>query len=264
MTAIHNARLVMDSRYDALDTDDSLVFSRHVLIIEEQNSLIEDLEQYWDDYRRELSSEERGRTSRINPAITDLRYILNKGRQSRINVISIYQRMSARAAGGGDARSQYGAKILARFDHQTWKMLVGTTPVPRSSRIPGRAIFVLGDEQSAVQRAYAGIAKPDGSADKEGIARLRAFALNDTTDAGGVRPDAITVLDMATGDPAELVTLREACESGTVSLRYGALVKARSRDPEFPAGIARGNAVAYRTSDLASWEANRLRARAVA
>jgi hypothetical protein len=263
MEAIHRARLLMDSRYDALDADDSQVFDRHVIIIEEQNSLITDLNQYWEDYRRELDSQERGTTPRKNPAIADLLYILNKGRQCRINVVSIFQRMSAAATGGGDARENYGCKILARFSHQTWKILVGTTPIPRSSKVPGRAIFVLGDDSHAVQRVYAGIAKPDGSADREGIARLRAFALNGAEDTYQPQPQTIEVI-AGQPEPEILVTLREACDSEVIRAKYGAARKARQRDSEFPAGQERNGVTVYDPAALAAWEANRLRAGKVA
>jgi len=256
MDAIHAKRVLMDERYDAIDQDDEIVFPRHVLIIEEQNSLMTDLKDFWDDYRRDLEPAERGKVPRSNPAISDLRYILNKGRQCRINVISIYQRMSADAAGGGDARENYGAKILARYSPQTWKILVGTSPVPRPSRIPGRAMFILGDEHREVQRAHAGITRPDGKADREAIARLRTFALNglaDDTARPGSEPVAEPVAD-------DLVSLREACDSGAVTLRLSAIRRARSRDSEFPRCIQRGNVMLYRACDLAAWQANRLRA----
>jgi len=264
MAAIHDARAEMDSRYDAMDADESVSFTRHVLIIEEQNSLLDDLNAYWDEYRQSLSPAERGTTPKKNPAIGDLRYILNKGRQSRVNVISIYQRMSATAAGGGDARENYGAKILARCSPQTWKILVGTGAVPSAarSRIPGRAVFVLGEDAHAVQRAYASIAKPDGSADRDGIARLRAFALN-----GRASQPVTASVPVSGSEPAaaaitgELVSLREACESGALTLRYGAAVKARQRDPEFPQPVTHG---LYRAGDLAAWQANRPRMRLAA
>jgi hypothetical protein len=263
MEAIHNVRLLMDSRYDAMDVNDEIVFNRHVVIIEEQNSFIEELKQYWDDYRRELDPKERSRVPRINPAITDLRYILNKGRQCRINVISIYQRMSAAAAGGGDARENYGAKILARHSPQTWKILVGTSPIPRPSRIPGRGILVIGDEHHEIQRAYAGIAKPDGSADKAAIARLRAYALNgrpENTEPEPPRDPNKPRLVSVPNTPAELISLREACDTNVIPMRYQTARKARLRDPEFPPGISAHGAMVYEPAVLKRWHENRPRA----
>jgi hypothetical protein len=257
MEAIHNARVLMDSRYDDIDANDEIMFPRHVIIIEEQNSLMTDLKDYWDDLRRDLEPAERAKVPRVNPAIADLRYILNKGRQSRINVISIFQRCSANAAGGGDARENYGAKILARYSPQTWKILVGTSPVPRSSRVPGRAMFVLGDDHREVQRAHAGITTPDGKADRDAIARLRAFALNGRAEDSQASPEPA----QASGAD-DLVSLREACDTGALTLRLSAARRARTRDSEFPRCIQRGNVKLYRACDLSAWQANRARAHA--
>jgi hypothetical protein len=261
MEAIHNARLRMDSRYDAMDADDAQAFSRQVIIIEEQNSLMQDLKDYWSEYRASLDSAERAKCPRENPAIADLRYILNKGRQCRINVISIYQRMSAPATGGGDARENYGAKILCRCSSQTWKILVGTRMLPMS-RIPGRAYVIIGEDIREVQRAHAGISKPDGSADKEATARLRDFALNGQPDTARTDSPRVTTVtaDSAPDDASELVTLAEACQTGIIPMKYGAIQKARKRDREFPAAVPRGCALAYRAGDLRAWHANRPRA----
>ncbi len=259
MEAIHNVRLCMDARYDAIDTDPDIAFPRHALIIEEQNSLMQDLADYWTEYRTNLDPAERAKTPRHNPAIADLRYILNKGRQCRINVFSVYQRMSAQATGGGDARENYGAKILCRCSIQTWRILVGTR-MPPMSRIAGRAMIVMGDDIHEVQRAHASITKPDGSADKEGIARLREFALNGRSpvDSGPVP----LVKNISIAEPElELVSLREACETGILKMRYSAARKARQRDNEFPVGIpTESGALGYLPDSLRTWQANRVRA----
>jgi hypothetical protein len=259
MEAIHNVRLCMDGRYDAIDTDPDITFPRHVLIIEEQNSLIQDLADYWTEYRTNLEPAERAKTPRHNPAIADLRYILNKGRQCRINVISVYQRMSATAAMGGDARENYGAKILARCSMQTWKILVGTR-MPPMARIAGRATLVMGDDIHEVQRAHASVTKRDGSADKEGIARLREFALNGRPENASAPVPLVKNISISEPE-LELVSLREACETGILNMKYGAARKARQRDNEFPAGIPTGTgALGYLPDALRTWQANRVRA----
>ena len=258
MEAIHNVRIRMDSRYDAIDTDPDITFPRNVLIIEEQNSLITDLADYWTEYRTNLEPAERAKCPRNNPAIADLRYILNKGRQCRINVVSVYQRMSATASAGGDARENYGAKILARCSHQTWRILVGTK-MPPMVRIPGRATLIIGDDIHEVQRAHASVTKKDGSADKQGIGKLRDFALD------GRQPDnapVALVKNITIAEPElELISLREACETGILRMRYSAALKARQRDNEFPAGIPTESGwLGYLPDALRTWQANRMRA----
>jgi hypothetical protein len=241
MKAIQAFRTEMESRYDALEDDDSLKFPRHVLIIEEQNSWINYAKQYWADYRNELTSAERGRTPRENPAIGDLGFILNQGRQSRMNVFSVYQRMSARASGGGDLRENYYAKLLARFSPQTWKILVGTTPVPRSSKINGRAKFVLGEDDKWIQLAF--ITETDA---REYAARAAEAAESGEPPADdGPEPDSP-------------VTLREAADAQVIPIGYAALRRAKARAGEsFPAGIPSTAGVAYRPSELRAWYASR-------
>ena len=261
ITAIRDTAAAMQARYQALEMDDSINFPRRVLIIEEMGSLIIDLEQHWADYRAGLSSAERGSTPRKNPALNDLRSILMRGRQCKINIIAVSQRLSANVAGGGDARENFGARIVARSSVQTWKMLTGSNVMPSAarSRIPGRAVLALGDEFHAVQLAYAPIAKPDGSADRDGIARLRAFALNSRPDAASQPVTASVPVPGPEPVAAELVSLREACTSGVLSLRYSAARSARQRDSEFPAPVHHG---LYRPADLTAWASNRVRARA--
>lgn len=151
IVAVAGFRQRMEDRYNALDRDETATFPRQVLLVEEQNSWTQYAKSYWEDYRAGLDKEEKQRTPRACPAIADLAYCLFQGRQARMNVISVFQRMSAAAAGGGDLRENYGAFVLARFSRKTWMMLVGTTPVPRSSRIPGRARVVIGDLDREVQ-----------------------------------------------------------------------------------------------------------------
>lgn len=253
MEAIHNVRLRMESRYDALDSDDNLTFARHVLIIEEQNSFIDYARQYWEDYRRELEPSERARTPKRNPAISDLSFILYQGRQGNINVISVLQRQSATASGGGDLRSQYGAKLLARWDRPTWRMLMGT-PYIAPSRVNGRALFVIGDEQRAMQMPYL--------SEQE----AREYALSGPAPVLPARVSDSRISQEPSGEsnglpaPADdLMSLREIAESGIVPVSYAALRKARSRDSEFPGGVRQGHMTLYRPEDLRTWQANRLR-----
>jgi hypothetical protein len=239
MKAVHAFRIEMESRYDALERDDTLRFPRHLMLIEEQNSWIQYAKQYWADYRNELDSAERGKTPRENPVIGDLGFILFQGRQSMMNVISVFQRMSASASGGGDMRENYYAKLLARFSPQTWKVLVGTTPVPRSSKVNGRAKFVLGESDKWVQLAFI------TETEAQEYAARASVIVQDDIPADGPEPD-------------EPVTLREAADAQVIPIKYAALRRARLRDGErFPAGIPSVAGTAYRPSELRAWHSAR-------
>jgi hypothetical protein len=240
MEAIRNFRMRMSDRYDQVRNDDNLTFPRQVLIIEEQNSWMKMAKKFWDDYRQELEPKERNRVPRKNPAVDDIAYCLFMGRQACMNVISIFQRMSASAAGDGDMRDQYGARILARSRPASWKILVGTTPVPKDSMsvIRGRAVFVLGDEAHPIQIAY--LTTDEGYA----YAMSGMPSLNMPDGSGGTP---------AVNPAAEMYSLREIADN-VIPISYAALRKAKSRDKRFPQPISNS---LYSKQDIESWYKNR-------
>lgn len=238
MEAIHNFHARMSVRYDEFEFNDTLTFPRQVLIIEEQNSWMKMAKKFWEDYRLELDSKERGNTPKQNPAIGEIGLCLFMGRQACMNIISIFQRMSASAAGDGDMRDQYGAKLLARTSRQAWKILVGTMPVPKDcmSTIRGRAVFVLGDVAHPIQIAYL---TPN---------EARAYAL------AGRTADITGPGTPITSGASEMYSLREIADGNVIPIKYGALRKARQRDKErFPAAV---NGL-YVAEDIKTWYANR-------
>jgi hypothetical protein len=253
MNAIHAFRLRMESRYDALDTDPDIPFARHVLIIEEQNSFMGYAQTYWEDARREAEPADRAKMPRKNPAISDIGFCLFQGRQACMNIISVFQRMSAGAAGGGDLRENYGCKILARFSPQTWKILVGITPVPRCSRRSGRAMYVLGEDYRAVQIGYMREAK-----EKDWPGQPRENWRDEARDYALAGTDPADIPLAGAESPASgLLSLREATDTRVLPMRYGAATKARQRDPRFPAGQDSQAGKLYDPAALRAWHANR-------
>jgi hypothetical protein len=253
MQAIRDFRTCMEARYDRLDANPDEIFPRRALIIEEQNSFMGYAQTYWDDARREASPADRIKMPRKNPAIADIGFCLFQGRQACMNIISVFQRMSAGAAGGGDLRENYGCKILARFSPQTWKILVGTTPVPRCSRKSGRAMYVLGEDYRAVQIGYLREAKEkDWPGQPRGNWRdeAREYAMAGTVPA-----------DMPPAGPESpapgLISLREATDTRVLPMRYGAASKARQRDPRFPAGQESPAGRVYDPTALRAWHGTR-------
>jgi hypothetical protein len=239
--AVSDFRKRMETRYAELESNEDMVFPRHVLLIEEQNSFMDYAKIFWEDYRNELDKEEKAKTPKRPPVIGDLGYILFQGRQARMNVISVYQRMSASASGGGDMRVNYGAKILARWDQQAWNMLVGTRPVPRSSRINGRGRFVIGDEDREVQFAF--IEEEDATAYALRYAKIVREECNPLTD--------VPADNAGSDDDGSPMTLREMCEAGIIPVRYSAAKRTRSRAGEaFPQGVATPIGTAYESAPV--------------
>jgi hypothetical protein len=77
-----------------------------------------------------------------------------------VHLVFIAQRFTAEAAGGGAkgaaVRMNAGIRILAGYDDDTWKMLVGkATPMPAPSKHQGRMqVFVKGGDLTEVQIAF--------------------------------------------------------------------------------------------------------------
>ncbi|MCY0922346.1 hypothetical protein OS965_30010 [Streptomyces sp. H27-G5] len=137
----------MERRYQIKKRDKTATFPRWILICEEQNDFAEESYQHWSDVKK------KGDPAKP-PVFGNIARVLFKGRQADMNVVSVYQRMTARASGGTELRDQYGAKIMARFSPQAWNSLVGTTPRPKSSRHNGRALVVIGGDQRQCQMAF--------------------------------------------------------------------------------------------------------------
>lgn len=253
--AIHNFRLRMESRYDALDTDPDMVFPRHALVIEEQNSWLSYAQTYWQDYRNECEPNDRARMAKKCPAISDLAYCLFQGRQACMNIISVFQRMSAGASGGGDLRENYGVKLLARCSPQTWRILTGTTmPREAKSRINGRGMFVLGNDFHQIQFAYMRerTAKDwPGVPEAEWKDEAYEYAL-----AGNV-----PMPENPEPEPEPRITLREAADQKVIPMRYASLRKARTRarsdGSPFPVGLPSPAGSVYAPADLRAWHAAR-------
>lgn len=202
-------------------------------------------------------------------ALGDLNFA---GRSSRMNMVAIAQRYSAKAAGGGDVRAAVNAKILGRYDKDAWLMLAKAFPMPPPNMTPGR-VQVVTDEVHEVQMP------------KVGGQEAHDFALSGTV---AICPSDMPSRCLTTGyvpmsqlqktwpeqpvsqgqgpkalPPRPRVSLREACDDGVIALSYEAARKRRTRDRkqgagEFPADAGqRGTEVLHYLDDLIEWEDRR-------
>jgi hypothetical protein len=230
--AIALARAEMDRRYVELLADPKRVFPRMVIILEEQNAFAMESAMRWMHVRPD------GVKKALPPVWGDIGLLLLKGRQVNINLISVYQRMTADSCGGGAFRDQYGLKMLSRFSPQAWDTLVGTRPRGVSSAVPGRAIAVLGGLHRNVQIPY--ISPEDAL----------TLATSGPEVAVPVRVDPCSVAD----HPVEpLWTLREAVERELIPMTYDAARQARNRSGDLIADGRKGNSDAYTASTLQAW-----------
>ena len=262
---------IMNERYAELRENPKKVFPRRVIIIEEGNSFASEIAMY---YRNEMNG--KGRV----PIIDALGRILFKGRQARLNVIGAWQRLTVQAVADPAVRDQFGFKIMARFSVTAWKSLIGTFPIPRSSRHRGRAVIVVGDEQESFQMCFWTPAETREFAFANDEPIDATEALETYTRDQGEFNDAETketVPDVSRPDFSQVngsdshkrsnegaavddtvdyqVTLHEAIKMGLVGdLSYDALRAARQRDKTFPPNCGkRGRELIYSAKMMKEW-----------
>ena len=136
---------------------------RLFVIMEEQNLMMNRLRSYWAERvaeDRALPKEDREYLPAVSPAVRGFENASYVGRELKVHLVFIGQRFTAEAAGGGSkgaaVRMNTGIRILAGYDDDTWKMLVGKqTPMPPPSRHAGRMqVYVKGGDVTEVQMAF--------------------------------------------------------------------------------------------------------------
>ena len=140
---IHDFRLMMDGRVDAYMADRTLEFSRALLIIDEVSQFASQSKQVWDTEFRTKKD------PAIPPVWNDVKAILWQGAQFGCSVLVFGQRVDFAMLGG--ALDSFGTRLLAGYTKRTFERLIGTTPVPQSSRIRGRFVHFDGDETTLIQ-----------------------------------------------------------------------------------------------------------------
>ena len=137
---------------------------RLVVFLEEQNLMMNRLRAYWSERIAEdkaLPKDMRENLPAVSPAVRGFEAASYAGRELKVHLVFVAQRFTAEAAGGGAkgaaVRMNAGIRMLAGYDDDTWKMLVGKNePMPSSSKHAGRIqVFVKGrDGVTAVQVAF--------------------------------------------------------------------------------------------------------------
>jgi hypothetical protein len=248
--AITEFRQVMDERYVILNENPTATFGRRVLALDEGNSFAEEMRLHW----ATIKAKDDPATP---PVLTDLAFIIFKGRQVNCNVLGAWQRLSVRAVGGsGDVRDQFGFKILCGHSAAAFLSLAGERG-PRGSRHPGRAVAVRGTSVELVQLVY------------WTPAEAREWALNGrdpeprraTYPAASYGPVSHSPADekpsadqLKAHSRVVSVTLTDAVRSGLVGCTLTAARAARARDASFPeAAGKRGREYLYDAAELAEW-----------
>lgn len=221
---------VADASVDAEGNVTANVGPRILVVIEELNLLTPKLREYW---------QENG-DGGPSPALKALAAVSAAGRQVRINLLMIAQRLSAAVTGGGDSRTNIGARILGRFDEPAWKMLASEFKMPPPNDTPGRVQVVTSKVaecqvayltgREAIDFAMSGVVTPCPSG-MPGICGLPDPDPGVTEALPHALPAETSEL---TPESAELISLREACELGILPVSQAAAKTWRRRYRDFP------------------------------
>lgn len=261
---IHNALIRLakeaDQRNrlaDELDDDQEPPWQRRILVMEEQNSTLDELTNYWQEIR------EPG-DPKVSPAIRSYRAIGNMGRQVKVHIIAAFQKLTAQAAGGTVARDNFGMIIMSGFKPGAWKMLAEELPMPNIAGKPkGRSWFVY-DGQGPEGQTVLWTEKETREWAASGKSS-RVVAGGATPVSQGKRPARVagsSVLTVIEGErDTAFLTIREASSDkgrGIVQATYQTLRGKRVTDPEFPSPERiEGQSKLYRAETLQRWERNR-------
>ncbi len=241
---------------------------RIILVAEELNATMDRLRAYWRDTRTKDDPKR-------SPAIGALDAASFTGRQVKVNIVYIGQRLSDKATGGGgDARENIGVIAFGRWRVSTWKMLAPDFPMPAKNLTPGR-LQVVSDVVREAQGIFTTPAEAREFAlsgtvsplpyDMPGVkgAHGTSTPVTDVTPALVPGPGLHVVTDAPASEavPVTAVTLREAIDAGALGdVTLAAARKAKHRDPSFPSSVDReGTAELYDLGDLVGWAAERQR-----
>lgn len=202
-----------------------------------------------------------------SPASEALDEAMFIGRQVRVNVLQIGQRLSAKASGSGDARENLGIKMFSNPSASAWKMLVGERhALPPATDHKGRLQIVTPKTVQETQCAFVGEEDCRAYAVSGQVAVPRSdmpfvSGIAPVPDRGELEspgPDQGFVLGhppIVPSGPPGAVTLAEAVAAGVLQKSLPAARKASQR-AGFPAAVGvRGNAHLYDVGDLYAYQA---------
>lgn len=235
---------------DGIGIDDPLpYFPRLILVCEEMTVTMSKLRRWW------RANREPGDPI-PSPAVEALEDIACMGRQVRIHIIAVAQMATAKSIGGSEIRENFAYRVMGRYTKKAWEMLVPECDFTPANRKPGRMQVCLGGEATETHA----LLMSDEDARKLALGGATAPQRDSTPVGQGEYPVAATAGPVAPPPQVDLVSLREAVETGLLVLTLANLRSYRARDPRFPAPVVReGGTDRYDRTQLAYWARNRER-----
>lgn len=253
---------------DELGDDEEPPWQRRILVMEEWNTTIDALNDYWQEIREPSDP-------KVSPAIRGYRALGNMGRQVNVHAIAAFQKLTAQAAGGTVARDNYGMIIMSGFRAKAWKMLAEEFPMPKLAGKPrGRSWYIADGEAIEGQAIYWTEKEARGWAESGKSSKVVSMSRGSRSSAEPVLQDVYprrvaggATLELVPADAGEtveriLLTISQASSDkgkGVVQATWNTLRKERvTKTSEFPEpDEIDGQKKLYHPETLQAWERNR-------
>jgi len=241
--------------WDDVGIDDPAPYvgPRIILLCEEMTATTKKLRRWWKANR--TSSDPT-----TSPAVDALEDIACMGRQAAIHLITVAQMATAKSIGGPETRENFAIRIMARYTKRAWEMLVPECTFTPASSHEGWMQVCVGGVATETQ----GVFMTEHEARALATAGATAPQRHSIPISQGQHPVAATApVDgelIAPPPSVELVSLRQAVETGLIVITLANLRSCRARDPEFPAPVVReGGTDKYDKDRIVRWARNRPR-----
>lgn len=155
----------ISARSAIAEVDHTAEFPGILALIEEANEFADISREWWDDNRKTRADEDGPADRASDPVWGTVASGARLGRHVYGNILGVFQDLRDQAMGGKGMRNLFRLKLMGNYSVNTWKNVIGTTPVPESIDEAGRMMVVEGNSQFWVQTLYG---KPE---------ELRAWAL---------------------------------------------------------------------------------------
>lgn len=147
------------------EVDPNADFPGILALIEEANEFADVSREWWDDNRKSRADEDGPAERAADPIWGTVASGARLGRHVYGNILGVFQDLRDQSMGGKGMRNLFRLKFMGNYSLNTWKNVIGTTPVPASIDEAGRMMIVEGNSQFWVQTLFG---KPD---------ELRAWAI---------------------------------------------------------------------------------------
>lgn len=202
-----------------------------------------------------------------SPAVVAMQESVAMGRELKMHVIVMAQRLSASVFGGngGDIRESFqGGRFIARWDRKLWRMLVDTLAYVACPTGPRGIWGVARGEEFTVFRVPF-LSERDATVYAQGGEPVYGPVLGPQEDRGSLEGESWTAVDGLDERPAITagVTLADALhllpgQDGPEALSEAALRKASTRDRGFPEPLAKPDGQPYGRTEARVYDLGQL------